>query len=40
MVLALGLWIVNRLLEVELPEIALRYANACDRRQAVRVSAA
>jgi hypothetical protein len=28
MVLALGLWIVNHLLDVELPEAALRYANA------------
>lgn len=26
-VLALGLWIVNHLLEVKLPEMALRYAN-------------
>jgi hypothetical protein len=26
-VLALGLWVVNRLLKVELPETALRYAN-------------
>jgi hypothetical protein len=27
MVLALGLWIVNRLLDVKLPEIAIRYTN-------------